>query len=40
MEKRREGLDKVEDRNLENLIHGFDTLQCAYYLESTERKKL
>ncbi len=31
-------LEKMENKSFDNLIHGFDTLQCAYYLESNGKK--
>jgi len=31
-------LDRMQNKNFDSLIHGFDTLQCAYFLESTKRK--
>ena len=31
-------LEKMENKSFYNLIHGFDTLQCGYYLESTGKK--
>ena len=30
-------LEKMENKSFNNLIHGFDTLQCAYYLEWTRK---
>ncbi len=27
-------LEKMENKNFDNLIHGFDTVQCAYFMES------
>ena len=29
---------KMQDKNSMNLIHGLDTVQCAYYLGSTQVK--
>jgi hypothetical protein len=27
----------MENKNFDNLIHGFDTVQCAYFLESRRK---
>ncbi len=31
-------LEKMEDKTFDILIHGFDTVQCAYFLESTRKR--
>ncbi len=31
-------LEKMENKSFDNLIHGFDTVQCAYFLESARKK--
>jgi hypothetical protein len=30
----------MENKGFDNLIHGFDTVQCAYFLESNKRKSI
>jgi hypothetical protein len=27
----------MQNKNFDNLIHGFDTIQCAYFLEWTRK---
>ncbi len=31
-------LEKMENKSFDILIHGFDTVQCAYFLESTLKR--